>query len=375
MRQHLETMARVLEHGELCPDRTGIGRLSIFGPGTQETYDLTGNVVPMLTTRKLYYSFLNELFGMIKGSDKVTDLGESFWGEWSPTLEYVKDNFRKLYSTEEGKKELSTLNVGDFEDFISKLAERETRIGTIGPMYGKMWREWPLVNQDADFSWIKSFEDIASDKREFFNGEFDKLKFLHHGELKDDEETRKSFIGDSYLRSLDQMQRVMVQLKRNPHSTHHRITAFNPALIGPHADPRQNVLDGFGALSPCHTFFQFHVRDNTKGDPKLDCHLYMGSSDVCLGRPYNVTFYSVLTIMMSHCLGYKAGNFTLTSGNTHIYGNHIEQAKEHVKLKPLENKTVLTINPDVTDLFKLKKEDLSFSEYLHLDPIRYKANV
>lgn len=367
MKAYLQTMKYVLEHGELCPDRTKTGRLSVFGPCTQETYDLTGNVLPLVTTRKLAMKpFLDELFGMIKGSNKASEIGEKFWSDWAPDEEFLL----KYY---EGAIEI--LPEGETRDAYIERVKNHSAKGIIGPMYGVLWRKWPLVAGNADFSWIKSFNDIPSDVVAQLSQEFDKLLVLSNGELKDTKEAREQFIGDQYVRSVDQLNKVFLGLKRNPHSTHHRVTAFNPSLIGPHADPRENVMDGFGALSPCHTFFQFHVRNATKNDSTLDCHLYMGSSDVCLGRPYNIAFYSLLTIIMAHFLEYKPGTFTITSGNTHIYGNHIEQAKEQVKLTPLDNKTVVSINPDCKDLFQLKKEDLSFSEYLHLDPINYKANV
>lgn len=362
-------MKRVLDEGTMYPDRTGVGRLTIFH--ANEVYDLSDNTVPLVTTRKIYMKpFLTELFGMIKGSSKVSDLGDSFWGRWSPSEEFIKEKI------EEDLKTLGPDNQPPKEE-VEKLmanAGKHPAIGVIGPMYGVLWRDWPLIGNIGDFSWIKSFDDIASDKKAKLSQEFDRVLLLSNGQIKNDEETRKEFIGDQYVKTIDQLNRVFLSLKRNPFSTHHRITAFNPALIGPHADPRENVLNGFGALSPCHPFAQFHVNEKD-GVRTLDCCLYMGSSDVCVGRPYNIAFYSLLTILLAHCLDYKPGKFHLTTGNTHIYANHIEEAKKQVKLTPVENKTVVVINPAVKDLFALKKEDLTFSEYNHLEPIFYKANV
>lgn len=368
MKQHLETMARVLNEGIYIPnDRTGKGRLTIFG--AMETYDLTGNVLPLLTSRKLYMTWMTELFGMIGGHDQYDKLGTSFWKAWTPDEGFILDRLQQ--SMEEAGVATDTLVYKN----AAEAAKNHPLIGRIGPMYGKLWRQWPINGQTCDFSWIQSYDDIPEDRKRALSAEFDALLLLSNGTLKNDEETRQAFISDNYLRSLDQLNKVFLQLKRNPWSSHHRVTAFNPALVGPHADPRLNVLEGYGALSPCHPLFQFHVH-NTEGRPTLDCQLYMGSSDVCLGRPYNVAFYSLLTIIMAHCLDYNPGKFTLVSGNTHIYGNHIEQAREHIKLRPLESTTVVSFkDPTKKDLFAFTKDDIVLSGYEHLDPINYAANV
>ena len=369
MISYLKTMQRVLDEGQFRPDRTGVGRLSIFG--ASETYDLANNTVPMVTTRHIYRKpFLTELFGMIGGHSKVEKLGKGFWGRWSPDKEFLKKLILDELEANGEKEKLSPEQLANFE----KIADVHPVLGTIGPMYGALWRQWPIVNGICDFSWVTSMDDIASDRRAQLSQDFDRALMLSNGNLKNTEEARNQFVGDAYVRSLDQLNKVFLSLKRNPFSSHHRVTAFNPALIGPHADPRENVLEGYGALSPCHPLFQFYVREEN-GHRTLDCMFYMGSSDVCLGRPYNIAFYGLLTILMAHCLDYKPGKLHFTSGDTHIYGNHIEKAKEQVKLTPLENNTTVTIPSDKKDLFKLTANDLVFSEYHHLDKIDYEANV
>lgn len=365
MKQYLETMRRVIAEGALHPGRNGNGRWTIFG--VHESYDLTGNVIPLVTTRHIFTRpLLKELFGMIRGSMKIEDLGAEFWKRWALDLDYIKAAGATAY---EG------VEVPEAQlEAMEKAYVNHPRRDTIGPMYGVLWREWPLVKGVGDFSWIRGIEDIASDKYKKFSQEFDRVVVMSNGNLKNDEETRNAFIGDAYVNSIDQLNKIFLQLKRNPFSTHHRVTAFNPALIGPNDNPKQNVLEGYGALSPCHPLFQFNVR-NGEGGFVLDSSLYMGSSDVCLGRPYNIAFYSLLTIIYAHCLGYKAGRFEFFSGNTHIYANHMDQAKEQVNLTPFENKTVVTINPDQKDLFALTAEDVTFGQYDHHPRIDYIANV
>ena len=370
MKPYLETIRTILSEGNYIQnDRTGAGRLTIFG--AKETYSLANNRLPLVTTRKLTLTWMDELFGMIKGSTKAKDLGESFWKAWTPDKEFLQakliESFNGNTSNEEMKKVAANVN--------NQLE------GDIGPMYGKMWREWPLASGVGDFTWIKDFDDIPSDVQKRLGMEFDAIALLSNGRLKVTEENRRNYIQNKYVESIDQLNKIFLQLKRDPYSTHHRITAFNPSLVGPHADPRENVVEGYGALWPCHSYFQFHVPytgvpGGTEGSRVLDSLLFMGSSDVCLGRPYNIAFYSLLTIMMAHCLGYTPGSFTIMSAHTHIYGNHIEKAKEQVLLPTLNKPVYVSFkDPSKKDLFAFTKEDIILSEYESHPPIHYKANV
>ncbi|AHK22230.1 Thymidylate synthase 2 [Candidatus Hepatoplasma crinochetorum Av] len=115
----------------------------------------------------------------------------------------------------------------------------------------------------------------------------------------------------------DQLKEALKLLKENPNSRRIIISAWNP-----------NDVDKM-LLPPCHAFFQFYVIDG-----KLSCQLYQRSADLFLGVPFNITSYSILTILIAHHLGLKAKEFIHTLGDFHIYKNHIEQVKLQIERNP-----------------------------------------
>jgi thymidylate synthase len=146
---------------------------------------------------------------------------------------------------------------------------------------------------------------------------------------------------------IDQIARVIDQIKRDPDSRRLLVVAFNPG-----------ELDQM-ALPPCHAFFQFYV---AKG--ALSCQLYQRSADVFLGVPFNIASYALLTMMMAQVCGLKAGEFIHTLGDTHIYRNHLDQARLQLMREP-RPLPLMRINPDVKDLFSFKFSDF---ELLNYDP-------
>jgi thymidylate synthase len=133
-------------------------------------------------------------------------------------------------------------------------------------------------------------------------------------------------------------------------------------------------MDGFGALAPCHTLFQFMVTDNGQGEKELNCMMYMSSSDVPLGRPYNIMQYSLLTMAMAHCLDYKLGKFTIVSCDTHIYANQMEKAKEQLMRTPKKDRAKVVFPADKKDLFAFEPEDFQILDYVSHERIDYPAN-
>ena len=165
--------------------------------------------------------------------------------------------------------------------------------GNLGPVYGYQWRSWPAPDG----------------------------------------------------RHIDQIQRVLDDLKNNPDSRRIIVSAWNVA-----------DLDKM-ALAPCHAFFQFYVADG-----RLSCQLYQRSADLFLGVPFNIASYALLTLMVAQVTGLKPGDFVHTLGDAHIYSNHMEQVNEQLSREPRKLPT-MKINPEVKDLFAFRFEDFTLEGY------------
>ncbi len=146
-------------------------------------------------------------------------------------------------------------------------------------------------------------------------------------------------------RVIDQIQWVLDEIRTNPNSRRMVVSAWNPA----------DVPDM--ALPPCHCLFQFNVMNG-----RLNCQLYQRSADVFLGVPFNIASYALLTMMMARATGLEPGDFVHTFGDTHLYANHIEQARLQLTREPYEGPKMI-LNPDKTDLFDWEYEDFTLVDY------------
>ena len=146
-------------------------------------------------------------------------------------------------------------------------------------------------------------------------------------------------------RVIDQISQVVDLIKNHPDSRRILVTAWNPAEIDKMA------------LPPCHCLFQFYVADG-----KLSCQLYQRSADTFLGVPFNIASYSLLTMMLAQVCGLEPGEFIHTTGDTHIYLNHLEQVNEQLSREPRPLPKMI-INPDVKSIFDFKYEDFKLEGY------------
>jgi thymidylate synthase len=165
--------------------------------------------------------------------------------------------------------------------------------GNLGPIYGYQWRSWPTADG----------------------------------------------------RQVDQIARVLEQIKTNPNSRRHIVSAWNAGEIEKMA------------LPPCHTLFQFYVVNG-----RLSCQLYQRSADIFLGVPFNIASYSLLTLMMAQILKLEPGDFVHTLGDAHLYLNHVEQADLQLTREP-RRLPQMKINPYVTSLFDFKYDDFEIVDY------------
>lgn len=224
------------------------------------------------------------------------------------------------------------------------------------------------------------FKLIASELKWFLNGDTN-IDFLHkyNNHIWDDWADENGNLGNIYgkqwrswttyqevwgmskqgyfVDSIDQIKNVIEQIKTNPDSRRLIVSAWNPAEVDKMA------------LPPCHTLFQFYVREGKY----LDCQLYQRSADIFLGVPFNIASYALLTHMIAEVTGLKAGEFVHTFGDLHLYKNHIEQAKLQLTRKPYPLPTLELTKCNDIDLFEV--EDMKLVDYVSHPTIKGDISV
>lgn len=157
--------------------------------------------------------------------------------------------------------------------------------------------------------------------------------------------------------TIDQIGNVIDLIKHHPDSRRMIVSAWNPAEV-----------DSM-ALPPCHCLFQFYVADG-----RLSLQLYQRSADTFLGVPFNIASYALLLMMMAQVTGLKAGDFIHTTGDTHLYMNHLEQARLQLTRTPRQLPRMI-LNRDVKNLFDFRYEDFSLEGYDPWEHISAKVSV
>jgi len=264
MRQYLDLLQYIFDHGIKKPDRTGTGTLSVFG--YQMRFDLSQGF-PILTTKRLHLkSVIYEMLWFLKGESNIKYLrehGVSIWDEWAD------------------------------DD------------GELGPVYGVQWRK------------------------------------------------RKTAEGSV----IDQISQVIDQIKCDPNSRRLIVNAWNVGEIGKMA------------LPPCHLLFQFYV-----GDGKLSCQFYQRSADVFLGVPFNISSYALLTMMVAQVCNLRVGDLIQNMGDTHLYLNHLEQAKIQLTREPYPL-PIMVLNSDVASIYDFNYEDFGLLNYKSHPHIKAEISV
>ena len=296
MHQYLELMRHVQRNGLERQDRTGIGTKSIFG--YQMRFDLSAGF-PLVTTKKIHFkSVVHELLWFVRGDTNIRYLienGVSIWNDW-PFENWLRESKVKgdFSIQSKGREE----QMSEFVERIKVDREFARKFGDLGPVYGKQWR---------------NFEGV------------------------------------------DQLEQVIKDIKTNPNSRRHVVSAWNPREIP--------VMIKSG-LPPCHTLFQFYVSEG-----KLSCQLYQRSADIFLGVPFNIASYALLTFMVAHICELGLGDFVHTFGDAHLYLNHSRQVELQLAREPLPQPK-LRINPEVTDVAEFVYEDFELLGYAPHDAIR-----
>lgn len=278
MKQYLDLVKLVIEYGERktpAQERTGTGTLSVFGP--QTAFDLREGF-PLQTTKKVHLkSIIHELLWFINGDTNIKALNEngvSIWDEWAD------EN------------------------------------GDLGPVYGRQWRKWPVV------------ESLGSGITRY---------------------------------SIDQMQGAITKLFENPDDRGNIVSAWN---VGQLKDM---------ALRPCHTMFQFYSAE-IDGQRYLDLKLYQRSADLFLGVPFNIASYALLLMMVAKVVNMTPRFFTHSFGDLHIYMNHLEQCKTLLEREPKEL-PMMEIHGEHKSINDFKYEDFELVGYEHHPHITGKVAV
>lgn len=365
MQQYIDLQKKILKEGIVKKDRTGTGTLSVFG--AQMRFDLSLRF-PLLTTKKVpLRAVAHELLWFLSGSTNNNDLVREdvhIWDQW------------------------------------------QTADGDLGPIYGKQWRCW-----EAGVSADKLKEALA--------------------DCGDDLEALKSRISrlanEARENSVDQIKYVIDTLRSKPHSRRILVSAWNVTdLPDEGLSPQENVLEGRQSLAACHALFQFNTTPISLTDratmadwqgskvsqgmaaelllaesqndhravewikaeleehidtefniPKyrLSCQLYQRSADVCLGVPFNVASYALLTHMIADQVGMAVGEFIWTGGDTHIYLNHLEGAKEQAARTPDEVGPQLRLRKGVASIDDYTVDDFEVVGYRPQPTIKFPVAI
>lgn len=250
--------------------------------GYQMRFDLNDGF-PLLTTKKVYLkAIIHELLWFIKGDTNIKYLVDNDVKIWN---DWPFEKYKKSTAYQGETLDEFILKIKNDNDFAKKWGE-------LGPVYGYEWRHF-----------------------------------------------------DGNNKYVDQLARVINEIKENPNSRRLIVNAWQAAYVDDMA------------LPPCHTMFQFYVNDG-----KLSCQLYQRSADAFLGVPFNIASYSLLTMMIAQVCGLKLGEFVHTFGDCHIYSNHLEQIKLQLSRKPRKLPKMI-INPDINCIEDFKYEDFKLEDY------------
>ena len=344
--QYLDLLTDIYNVGVLSNNRTGINTRKIWG--AQIHVDLLHEGFPLLTTKKMHWkSVVHELLWMIKGDTNIQYLlknGVTFWTEWP--MKHYNDTATEL-------KVMPVLTQKEFEQKIINDDEFAKTWGSIGQYgYGGMWRHFPFYTQEDKF---KSSTGVIGCSAEHWT----------FGEV-------------------DQLVKVIDELKNNPDSRRIIITAWHPY----HSNNREDAL-----LPACHNYIQFGTEELTwherleiarekdsrnenmyykysdedfdrTGIPKyrLNCYFNMRSSDTFLGLPFNCAFYALFTHLIANQLNMIPSQLVYTAADVHLYENHLEQVKLQLT-RDIRKLPRLNIKTPGKSIFDIKFEDIEIIDY------------
>ena len=357
--QYLQLLEHIVANGTYSKNRTGVNTYKIWG--AQIHIDLNEGF-PLLTTKKMHWkSVVHELLWMIKGDTNIQYLlknGVTFWTEW-PYQKYLNhcktltEPDYDVHIEDLEKNCVREMTQKEFEQKIINDDEFAKTWGSIGQYgYGGMWRHFPFYTQEDKF---KSSTGVIGCSAEHWT----------FGEV-------------------DQLVKVIDELKNNPDSRRIIITAWHPY----HSNNREDAL-----LPACHNYIQFGTEQLTwherleiarekdsrnenmyykysdedfdrTGIPKyrLNCYFNMRSSDTFLGLPFNCAFYALFTHLIANQLNMIPSQLVYTAADVHLYENHLEQVKLQLT-RDIRKLPRLNIKTPGKSIFDIKFEDIEIIDY------------
>jgi thymidylate synthase len=273
-KQYQGILRKLVLYGKEKGDRTGTGTLSYFGDQIRHNM---ADGFPLLTTKKMAVkTMMTELKWFLKGDTNI---------------KYLVDNNCHIWNGDAYKayRRIPT-NQLDERTFIHRIKTQDwfaKEWGELGPIYGKQWRDW----QSQKFNVAK---------------------------------------GEGYLLQIDQIHKLIVDIKNNPDSRRLMVSAWNVGEV-------EEVV-----LPPCHYGFQCYVSEG-----KLSLMWNQRSCDTFLGIPFNIASYATLLLLLCNETGLEAGELIGNLGDVHLYKNHVQQAKEQIVREPFPLPTIELTNVDI----------------------------
>lgn len=273
--QYLDLLKDILDNGVRKVDRgTGDASYSVFG--RQIRFDLSGGILPLLTTKKVYWKgVLHELYWFLSGQSNIRYLVDNNVHIWD-------DYPYKIYREKIQKSKINSQNVLSKDEFVKRIGEDSVfakKWGNLPMIYGQQWRRWPTRSKG---------------------------------------------------RTIDQVRWILKELHDDPNAHNLIVNSWNPEYL--YTMAKEEDASRFPI---CHNMYQVNVIDG-----KLSLQLYQRSADIFLGVPFNIASYSLLTHIFAKIAGYEPGEFIHTFGDVHIYEAHIDQVKEQIRRKPYAFPTI-----------------------------------
>ena len=313
MKQYLDLLQHVLDHGNRREDRTGTGTLGVFG--YQMRFDL-GQGFPCLTTKKLHLrSIIHELLWFLRGDTNIKylkDNGVSIWDEWADAN------------------------------------------GDLGPVYGSQWRSWP----DGHGGTIDQIANVVEQIKKNPYSRRLLVTAWNPAEIADMALPPCHCLFQFYVEPPQAIQQGVKGSERTNVSGD-KIYATNA-----HDDTIVPSLP----LTPSHSL-SLH-----ESSGRLSCQLYQRSADIFLGVPFNIASYALLTMMVAQVCGLEPGEFVHTLGDAHLYLNHLDQARLQLTRDPRPLPT-MRINPEVKNIFGFRYEDFTLENYTPHPHIKAEVSV